>query len=160
MCHTPALLGAYLLNIVFVFFQYLSSTFNTQLLHTMVFRSYAAIKARISEACDAIYDDWYTSCTQAASVYEVPICRLQRRWNRTASKSTRAPTNKALTEEQEVAICEYIYRLDKINMCARLQMIVGATNYLICFENCMVGHQWLKQFLEPNPKFIYGNKNP
>ena len=126
----------------------------------MAFNSYAAIEARISEACDAIHDGWYTNFVQADSVYEVPLRRLQGRWNRGASKSTRAPTNKALTEEQEVAIREYIDRLDKINMYARLQMIVGAANYLICFENRTVGHQWLKRFLERNPEYHRRKQKP
>ena len=95
----------------------------------MAFNSYAAIEARINEACDAIHDGWYTNCVQAASAYDVPLRRLQRRWNGGASKSTRVPTNNALTEEQEGAIREYIDRLDKINMCARPQMIVGAANH-------------------------------
>ena len=103
-------------------FRYLSPTFNAQLLHNMAFNSYATFEARISEACDAIYDGWYTSA------YDVPIRRLQRRWNGSASKSIRASTNKALTEEQEGAIREDIDRLDKRNMCARPQMIVGAAN--------------------------------
>ena len=60
------------------------------------------------------------------------------------SKSTKASINKALTEEQEGAIRKYINRLDKINMCAHPQMIIGAAHYLICFENCVVGYQWLK----------------
>ena len=107
----------------------------------MAFSSYAAIEARISEACDAIHDGWYTNYVQVASVYEVSLCRLQKRWNGGASESTQAPTNKALTEEQEAAIREYINRLDKINMCACPQMIVGAANYLIRFENRAVGHQ-------------------
>ena len=59
-----------------------------------------------------------------------------------ASKSTRAATNKVLTEAQEGAICEYIDCLDKINICARTKMIVGTANYLIRFENRVVGHQW------------------
>lgn len=55
------------------------------------------------------------------------------------SKSTQAPTNKALAEEQETTIREYIDRLDKINMCACPKMIMGATNYIIySFENCIV----------------------
>ena len=124
-------------------FRYLPSTFNAQLLHNMAFNSYAT-EARVREACDAIHDGSYTNCTQAASAYNVPICRLQRRWNKSASKSTQASTNKALTEEQEGAIREYIDRLDKINICAYPQMIVGAANYLIRFENRVVGHQWLK----------------
>ena len=141
-------------------FQYLSSNFNAQLLYNMAFDSFATIEARISEACDAIHDGWYTNCTQAASAYDVPIRRLQRRWNGSASKSTRASTNKALTEEQEGAIREYIDRLDKINMCARPQMIVGAANYLIRFENRVVGHQWLKRFLERNPEYHVRKQKP
>ena len=126
----------------------------------MAFNSYAAIEARISEACDAIHDGWYTNSTQAASAYDVPLCRLQRRWNGGTLKSTRASTNKALTEEQEGAIREYIDRLDKINMCVRPQMIVGAANYLIRFENRVVGHQSLKRFLERNPEYHIRKQKP
>ncbi len=126
----------------------------------MAFNSYAAIEERISEACDAIHDGWYLNCTQAATVYQVPVRQLQRRWNGSASKSTRASTNKALTEEQESAIREYIDRLDKINMCARPQMIVGAANYLIRFEDRVVGHQWLKRFLERNPEYHVRKQKP
>ena len=55
---------------------------------------------------------------------------------------------------------EYIDKLDKINMCARPQMIVGAANYLIRFENRVVGHhQWLKRFLERNPEYHIWKQN-
>ena len=63
-------------------------------------------------------------------------------------------------EHQEGAIREYIDRLDKINMCARPQMIVGAANYLIRFANRLVGHQWLKRFLERNHKYHIRKQNP
>ena len=39
-------------------------------------------------------------------------------------------------------------------------MIIGAANYLICFENCMIGHQWLKQFFERNPKYQIRKQKP
>ena len=39
-------------------------------------------------------------------------------------------------------------------------MIVGAANYLIRSENCVVGHQWLKQFLERNPKYHVRKQKP
>lgn len=97
----------------------------------MKFNSYAATETSISDAYDAIYYGWYKNCIQAASVYEVLIRRLQRQW---IGSSTRAPTNKIITEEQEGAIHEYNDRLDKINICAHPQMIVGATNYLICLR--------------------------
>lgn len=73
---------------------------------------------------------------------------------------TRVPANKALTEEQEDAIREYIDKLDKINMCARPKIIVGAANYLICFENRLVGHEWLKRFLEWNPEYHMQKQKP
>ena len=119
----------------------------------MAFYSYQAIEDRINEALDSIHDGWYSNCTAAANAYDVPVRRLQRRWNGCNSKSTRDASNKALTEAQEQAIREYISRLDRINMSARPRMIVGAANYLIRFENRVVGHQWLSRFLKRNPDF-------
>ena len=58
--HIRAVLGAYLLNVVF--FKILSTIFNARLLYTMAFNSYAAIEGKISKACDAIHDGWYTNC--------------------------------------------------------------------------------------------------
>ena len=67
---------------------------------------------------------------------------------------------KLLKKKQKGAIREYIDRLDKINMCARTQMIVGAANYLTRFENRVVGHQWLKRFLERNPEYHVRKQKP
>lgn len=39
-------------------------------------------------------------------------------------------------------------------------MIVGAANYLIRFENRVVGHQWLSQFLKRNPTFFVRKQKP
>ena len=39
-------------------------------------------------------------------------------------------------------------------------MIVGAGNYLIRFENRVVGHQWLKRFLERNPEYHIRKQKP
>ena len=63
-----------------------------------------------------------------------------------------------LTETFDMGL--YIDRLDKINMCARPRMIVGAANYLIRFENRVVGHQWLKRFLERNPEYHIRKQKP
>lgn len=79
--------------------------------------------------------------------------KLQNLSNCGISKNTQASTNKAPTKEQKDAICKYIGRLDKINMYAHPQMIVEDVNYLIYFKNCVVGYQFLKQFLEQNPKY-------
>ncbi len=39
-------------------------------------------------------------------------------------------------------------------------MIVGAANYLIRFEDRVVGHQWLKWFLERNPEYHVRKQKP
>ena len=39
-------------------------------------------------------------------------------------------------------------------------MVVGAANYLIRFENLVVGHQWLKQFFERNPEYHIWKQKP
>ncbi len=101
----------------------------------MAFDSYAAIEARISEAFDATDDGWYTNCVQAAGAFFAGYT------DGGMERVKKYTSNKALTEEQEGSIREYIDSLDKINMCARPQMIVGAADYLIRFENRMVGHQ-------------------
>lgn len=64
------------------------------------------IESRIDQAIDAVNDGFYSNCAQAAR-------RLQRRFKGVGSRTSRAPTNKALTEEQEQAIMRYIDQLDK-----------------------------------------------
>ena len=50
------------------------------------------------------------------------------------------PLTKLLQKRNEGAVCEYIDRLDKFNMCVCPQMIVGAAHYLIRLENCVAVH--------------------
>ncbi len=45
-------------------------------------------------------------------------------------------------------------------MCARPQMIVGAADCLIRFENRVVVHQWLRRFLEQNPEYYIRKQKP
>ena len=122
--------------------------------------SYQSIKDQIDEALDSIHDGLYTNCNAAARAYNVLERTLQWRWNGGASKSTRASVNKALTDAQKQVIREYIARLDAVNMSARPRMIVGAANYLLKFEDCKMGHQWLSQFLKRNPDFHVRKQKP
>ena len=39
-------------------------------------------------------------------------------------------------------------------------MIVGTANYLLRLENHVVGHQWLKRFLERNPEYYIRKQKP
>ena len=122
--------------------------------------AYHALENRIDQAIDSLYHGLYTNCSVAARALNVAPRTLQRRWNGGDSKTTRPSTNKALTDEQEQAIRDYIHRLDSINQCARLKMIVGAANYLIRFESRIVGHLWLNRFLKRNPEFHVRKQKP
>lgn len=122
--------------------------------------AYHALEDRIDQAIDALYHGLYTNCAVAARAFDVAPRNLQRRWNGSGSRSTRPSTNKALTNEQEQAIRDYIHRLDSINQCARPRMVVGAANYLIRFENRTVGHLWLNRFLKRNPEFHLRKQKP
>ena len=126
----------------------------------MTSESYQDVEVRISDAIDALHEGWYTNCAQAAKTFQVPVRRLQRRWNGSNSKSSRPSTNKALSDEQEVAIRQYIEQLDKINMCARPRMIIGAANHLLRSEDRVVGHQWFKRFLARNPEYHRRRQKP
>lgn len=44
----------------------------------MAFNLFAAIKKRISETCNSIYNGWYINCIQTASVYEVLLFQLKK----------------------------------------------------------------------------------
>ena len=55
-------------NVVF-FHIYQSQSMHNYTTKGMAFNLYSAIKERISEVCDAIQNDCYSNCTQAATVY-------------------------------------------------------------------------------------------
>ena len=59
------------------------------------------------------------------------VCTLQRRLAGGGSRIGRTPPNKALSDEQELAICDYIRMLDQAEQSARFPMVRGAANYLL-----------------------------
>ena len=70
------------------------------------------------------------------------------------------PPTKPLNRSKKRAICDYIDRLEKINICGRPLIIVGAVNYLIRFEDRVVGHHWLKRFLKRNLEYHVCKQKP
>ena len=119
----------------------------------MIFESYQKVEIRISDAIDALHEDWYINCAQTAKTFQMSVRRLQRRWNEFNSKSSRLSINKALSNEQEMTIHQYIEQLDKINMCVRSRMIIDAANHLLRSKNRVVDHQWFKRFLTRNLEY-------
>ncbi len=94
----------------------------------------AAVENRINDALHALSEDLYPSIAAAARNFDVPTRTRQRRINGMGLLSSRLPNNKALSDAQEQAICEYIERLDSWEMSARPQMIERAANYLLSLD--------------------------
>lgn len=72
-----------------------------------------------------------TFIARIAREYDVLPSKLQIRCTGGCFKSSRSAAGKALTDEMEEAICEYIHQLDSFDMLARPIMIRKAANYLL-----------------------------
>ena len=87
---------------------------------------------QIIKALNALRNEEYSSVRAAALAFGITPRTLLRRSKGSASKSTRPPAGRTLTEVKECALCEYIERLDKCELSAKLPMVEKAANYLLC----------------------------
>ncbi len=106
----------------------------------------AAVENRINDALHALSEDLYPSIAAAAQDFNILTRTLQRRINGIGPLSSRLPNNKALSDAQEQAICEYIEKLDPWKMSAKPQMIETAANYLLSLDGLdrVVGPKWTR----------------
>ena len=77
------------------------------------------------------------------------------------------PPNKALSDEQELTIYDYIRMLDQAEQSARFSMVLGAANYLLREAHLdaftpppIVSNSWTKRFLNRNPQFFKRKQKP
>ena len=122
--------------------------------------TYHAIEARVSQAKDAYLQRSYPTITAAARAYDVPCGRLQRRVRGGNSKSTK-PSHRALTEEQEQAVADYIGQLEGVETWARLPTIRDVANQMLkkarsdpSAETRIVGECWPRRFLARYPQLF------
>ncbi|KAE8213290.1 hypothetical protein CF319_g9184 [Tilletia indica] len=94
-----------------------------------------------------------------ARKYKVDAQRLARRYAGGESKSTRAPTNRKLTELQEKALLEYIAILDRLEISARMSLIQASADQLLRDAHQdsnttppVVGKNWVKNFMKRHPQ--------
>lgn len=121
---------------------------------------YQDIEERIQDALAAIEQrDDYTIAAVARE-FDVPESRLRGRWKGRQSKVDRRGGNRKLSVEQEIAVCRYLDRLDKIGTSARLPMLSNCANILLrrshIDENTpppTVSEQWAKRFLADHLKY-------
>lgn len=128
--------------------------------------AYEASEIRVEQAIQAFYDGDFASIAAAAKAYNLKPRRLQKRLKGQASKITRHASNKALTDEQEQAIRDYIEHLDSVNMSATVKLLMSAANYLLTEAHMnsssppTVGSHWASQFLERNPQYLKQKQKP
>ena len=129
--------------------------------------AYQITQDRIIDAINAVHDGTYSNPTVAARAFEVDPRTIQRRLHGGASKSSRLPTNRALNFEQEQAIKDYIQRLDKQNVSAKIIMIRAAANYILaqshsnsCTPPPQVSENWTRRFLVRSPEYHKKKQKP
>ena len=93
-----------------------------------------------------------------AWLFSVPYQRLRRRLQGLPSKSTRNPTNRKLTDEQEEALESYLRRCDRIGAAARVRMVAISANSILARYHTntavpppKIGSHWASRYLERNP---------
>src|SRR6266480_2094371 len=92
---------------------------------------YHDIEHRIDDALKALQHQTNPEVASVAREYDVPYQRLLARFNGRNSKSTRPPTNRKLTEEQESALCQYLDTLDEMFTSATRKQCYTTANLIL-----------------------------
>jgi len=100
--------------------------------------SYEAVEAQIQKAIEHLLESEEESpnLSAVAREFNVPCQRLRAQLNGRESKMKRQAANTKLDKEQELAVCQYLDRLDMIGTSARLQMITSCANAILRDSHC------------------------
>jgi len=103
--------------------------------------------------------DNYPNLTAIARTYEIPVSRLRGRLQGCPSRHERPGTNLKLTEDQELAMCQYLDRLDSIGTSAPQQIVAGCANAILQYGHIgegaapVVGSHWAPRVLARHPEY-------
>lgn len=86
---------------------------------------------RIEEALKSYASVSYKSAAACATHFGIKPRTLQRRLNGGGSYSSRGPSHKALTNEQETALIQYLRFLDGLNLSPSVRVVREAANHLL-----------------------------
>ena len=133
-----------------------------QLFNNMV-KLYVEIEEHIQEALGSIPHDKEVSVPKLetlAQEFHVPMRRLQNHFQRTPSRNAQIPANRRLSPAEELAICDYIDRLDQLGLCVRPPILRNCANVILSrsYEADddsppTVGPRWTSRFLAHHPKY-------
>ena len=87
---------------------------------------YRGTEGEIGFALQGLENGRFASIADAARAHGVPYDRLHARASGVSSRSERAPTNRLLTDEQEIGLCKWIEVLDKLGTRATKAMVETA----------------------------------
>ena len=122
--------------------------------------SYSEIESRIQEALDALSKRDKPNIAAAAREFRVPEQRLRARWKGRLSKQARPAANRKLSEDQELAVCQYLDRLDTIGTAVRLTTITSFANSVLRRSHTdpatpppTVSENWARRFLNRHREY-------
>ena len=94
--------------------------------------SYHAIEDRITQAINILHErGGKPNISAAAREFHVSQSRLRARWNGRRAKSDIIPGNRRLKEHQELAVCSYLGRLDKLEIPVHTPTIADYANSIL-----------------------------
>ena len=130
---------------------------------THIVESYHAIEGRITQAIEILQArGGQPNIAAAARGFLLPAQRLRARWNGRPSKIQMTPSNRRLSNHQELAVCQYLDRLDNIGLPARRLMVTDCANAILRRSHPadsvnpppQVGSHWACRFLERHPEYL------
>ena len=117
--------------------------------------SYEAVEHRITKALLSIAYRKSWKFKDLADEFGVPIERLQNCYHGRPAKTKLKGGNRQFSDAQEVALCQYLDRLDAIRLLARMSMLVGAANTILQLHHSdksnpapPLGNKWAQRFLK------------
>jgi hypothetical protein len=127
------------------------------------------IETSILEAIHAMAQQEQPNIARSAREFDVPETRLRARWKGRAP--SRGGQNKALSDDQELAICHYLDRLDQIGLPARIRTITACANAILqqskstsmdadANEKPTVSKMWTRRFLLRHPQYYVRKQKP
>ena len=129
--------------------------------NTTISEPYHVIESRITQGIDILLQrGGKPNISAAAREFNVPEQRFRARWNGRKSKQDVVPWNRKLKEHEELAVCSYLDRLDKVGLHARLFMISDCANGILRRAHVdegpppQVSEHWARRFLERHPEYL------
>ena len=93
--------------------------------------SYSEIESRIKVALEALSERDRPNVSAAARQFRVPEQRLRARYKGRLSRQERPAANRKLSEDQELAVCQFLDQLNTIGTSARMTTITSCANSIL-----------------------------